>query len=89
MNDWVQVLTDWETVHSGRRTEKAVRAQRADEIAREVETGMVMCQREWIQTEETQNEVTRASIVDELQVIEEAAEGREKEEKTEEKKLWN
>ena len=66
-----------------------MRAQRVDEIVREVETEMVMCQRERIQTEETQNEVTRTSIVDEFQVIEETVKDREKKEKTKKKKLWN
>ena len=89
MDDWVQVLTDWEAVRSGRRIEEAVRAQRAGEIAREVEAGMAMRQRERIQTEEAQNEVTRASIVDELQTIEKTAEGREKEEKTKEEEPQN
>ena len=60
-----------------------MRTQKTGEIAREVETGMTMRQRERIQTEEAQNEVTRASIVDELQAIEKTVEGREKKEKTE------
>ena len=82
-------MTDWEAVRSDRRTEEAVRIQRVDEIAREVETEMTMRQRERIQTEETQNEVTRTSIVDEFQVIEEAAEGRKEEKKTEEEEPWD
>ncbi len=84
MDDWVQVLTDWEAVRSGRKTEEAVRIQRAGEIAREVEAGMAMRQRERIQAEEAQNEVIRQSIADELQAIEEAAKGRKEEKKEEE-----
>lgn len=87
MDDWVQVLTDWEAVRSGRKTEEAVRVQRAGEIAREVETGMAMRQRERMQAEEAQNEATRLSIIEELQAIEEAAKGCEEEEEEEEEIL--
>ena len=60
-----------------------MRAQRAGEIARQVEAGMVMRQRERMQAEEAQNEATRLLIVDELQAIEEAAEGRKEGEEEE------
>ncbi|KAF7505346.1 hypothetical protein GJ744_001049 [Endocarpon pusillum] len=77
MDDWVRILTDWDAVRSGRTTEEAVRAQRASEMARE---GMALRQRERIQAEEAQREAERLSIVNELEAIEKAAEGRREEE---------